>query len=397
MSIVIRNNLSTFTAQLQQGNTSIPLNNIVVGKVYGVVTTENTPTEKQYKRAKGAIGTIFYKHYNDTSKNIDTGSINDTFLDDCQLATSIFSNINHYPLITELVVLMEGPAPSTQESNSSIKTYYFPPLNAFNNIQQNSLSVNDPGDFIEDENLKPLQPFQGDIIYQGRRGNGIRFGSTVSTYSDLSEWSKGSVSNSKDPIMIIANGYVSANTSSLSPNVEEINKEKSSIYLTSTQTLPLIPGASIVNPRVNTVSPKDYKSSQLIFNSDRITLNSKKDEVLLFAKTNIELNSDNIININAGKVVHLHVNPKDEQSLIALGTKPDGSYPTEPVVLGGQLMYTFDLLLGALSNLASNLTRASTQDGPISGCKDGGTQLFTDIERICDQLEKCISTKVTTI
>jgi hypothetical protein len=173
--------------------------------------------------------------------------------------------------------------------------------------------------------------------------------------------------------------------------VEEINKEQSSIYLTSTQLLPLIPGASIVNPRVNTVKPSDYKSSQLILKSDRITLNSKLDEVLLFSKTNIELNSDNIININAGTVAHIN------SPSINLGTNSDGSYPTEPVLLGNQTMYAFDVLMTALTNLASSLSIAATQDGPIVACNNAGTQLFADIDRIGDQLDKILSTKVYTI
>ena len=164
----------------------------------------------------------------------------------------------------------------------------------------------------------------------------------------------------------------------------------SSLYMTSTQTIPLIPGASIINPRVNTTQPKDYTNSQFIANSDRITLNAKKDEVLLFAKGNIELNSDNIININAGIA---HINSPS----INLGTKPDGSYPTEALLLGNQTIYAFDLLISALQNLASSLTTAATKDGPIISCNNAGVQLFGDIQRLGNQLDKCLSTKVHTV
>ena len=67
------------------------------------------------------------------------------------------------------------------------------------------------------------------------------------------------------------------------------------------------------------------------------------------------------------------------------------------MILGGQMMYAFDILIGALSNLASSLTTASTKDGPVVGCTTGAKQLFVDLQRLCTQLEKCTSTNVHTI
>ena len=61
------------------------------------------------------------------------------------------------------------------------------------------------------------------------------------------------------------------------------------------------------------------------------------------------------------------------------------------------MIYAFDILIGALSKLASSLTSASTQDGPIIACNNAGVQLFADLSRLCDQVEKCTSTKVYTI
>ena len=101
----------------------------------------------------------------------------------------------------------------------------------------------------ENSNILPLQQFEGDVTLEGRKGQGIRFGSTVSKRSNINEWS--SVGNNGDPITILVNGYVTSSADS-QVIIEEINKEQSSIYLTSTQAIPLTPGASIVNPRSNT-------------------------------------------------------------------------------------------------------------------------------------------------
>ena len=385
----IRENLGGLVAT-QGKRTSIPSPKPAIGKVFGVITTENTPTKALFESNGGwkGIGTVFYLDY-ENSKNV-----NNVDLNGCKIAKPFHSNIQKYPLIGELIHLIEAPSPVSQISNTSTQKYYTGTVNIWNNNQQNAPSGDSLGKtFIENNDIRNLINFEGDTIYQGRKGNGIRFGSTVKQQSNINEWS--SIGNDGDPITIMVNGYVTTDTGSLSPNVEEINKEQSSIYLTSTQKLPLQPGASIVNPRVNTIAPKDYVSSQLIFNSDRITLNSKKDEVLLFAKTNIELNSDNIININAGQVAHIN------SPSIALGTNSDGSYPTEPVLLGGK---THDLLLdilGALSNLAGFLSSATvaTPEGaiPITDCNLGGEQLFADISNLIDKLDTITSDKVYTV
>lgn len=386
----IRENLGGLVAATSK-TTPIPVVKPMIGKVYGVVLDENTPSKELFDKSGGwsGIGTIFYLDF-DQSKNIPVGAVK---LNTCKIAKPFHASVVNYPLIGELVHLIDAPAPTSQTNNTSAQKYYTGTINIWNNNQQNSLTDDSLGKtFSEKADIRNLRSFAGDRIYQGRKGNGLRFGSTVKLRSDINEWS--SVGEDGDPITILVNGYVTTDSGSSSPNIEEINKEKSSIYLTSTQKLPLQPGANIVNPRVNTVAPKDYISSQLIFNSDRITLNSKKDEVLLFAKTNIELNSDNIININAGQVAHIN------SPSIALGTNPDGSYPTEPVLLGGRTYELFLEIFGALTNLASFLSSATvaTPEGaiPITDCNLGGEQLFADISNLLDKLDTITSNKVYT-
>ena len=368
-----------------------------IGKVFGVVLNENTPSKELFDKAGGwsGIGTVFYLDY-EQSKNIDIIDLNG-----CNIAKPFHSSNQNYPLIGELILLTDGPSPSSQLDNISIQKYYLGTINIWNNNQQNALSGNNLGKtFIENGDIRNLFSFEGDRIYQGRKGNGIRFGSTVSRYSNINEWSKGGRPDG-DPITILVNGYVTTDTGSLSPNIEEVNKELSSVYLTSTQLIPLKPGSSIKNPIFTSIEPKNYINPQVILNSDRIIINSKKDEILLFSKTNIELTSDNITNINSGNYIHLNIEPKNKNSKILLGTKSDGTVPTEPVLLGNQ---THDLLLEmckTLSRLAGYLSiaTATTSDGsiPIVSCNDAGTQLFTDIDSLISKLENITSNKVYTV
>ena len=58
------------------------------------------------------------------------------------------------------------------------------------------------------------------------------------------------------------------------------------------------------------------------------------------------VNFDNIINLNAGEFIHLHIDHKNKDSKILLGTNKDGTAPYEPVLLGGQ---THDFLLDLLN------------------------------------------------
>ena len=100
-------------------------------------------------------------------------------------------------------------APDSQNSPAASQTYYLPAVNLWNTPQHNS-PLNDKWEtFIQDKNIKSLLAFEGDRIYQGRKGNGIRFGSTVKRFSNVNEWS--SIGNDGDPIMILVNGYVTDN------------------------------------------------------------------------------------------------------------------------------------------------------------------------------------------
>jgi len=365
-----------------------------IGIVIGVITTPNTPNRDLYEKngKETGVGTIFYLPFSDANKNKKIKEIN---LSTCSPAKPLFSFIQDYPLPGEQVILYAASSPDSQTSDTNIQTYYLPSINLWNNQQQNSAQNDEWKTFIQNEDIKNLLAFEGDRIIQGRKGNGIRFGSTVSSYSDLNEWS--SVGNNGDPIIIMVNGYIT--TTSGSVNIEEINKEMSSIYMTSTQILPLVPGALIKNPLNPSYEPKNYSSPQLILNSDRVTLNSKKDEVLLFAKTNIELNTDNIINLNAGKIIHLNIEGTNKDSKILLGTNKDGTVPISPVLLGDQTSILFEKILTAFQHLAFYLSTATSnpEGGPVTSVQNAGTQLYSDIEGLCNQLEKCLSTKVYTV
>lgn len=181
----IRENLGGILSSINS-STSSPKNKEQIGKVFGVITTKDTPTKELFERSGGwdGVGTVFYLDY-DNSKDI-----NETNLLTCKVAKPFHASIQNYPLVGELINIINAPSPTTQIDNNKSQKYYTGVINIWNNNQQNSPS----GDFLgrtfsENPDVRKLICFQGDRIYQGRKGNGIRFGSTVKAYSDINEWS----------------------------------------------------------------------------------------------------------------------------------------------------------------------------------------------------------------
>jgi hypothetical protein len=243
-----------------------------------------------------------------------------------------FPNIKQYPLINELVPIIYLTDTDVTKDTTSISAYYLPPINVWNsqvhnavpssnilpNSQQKdyqqveagsvrrvtdqSTEINLGQTFNENNviDIHPLLPYEGDIIYEGRFGNSIRLGSTVTNANIPNNWS--SVGENGSPIFIIRNGQGRLDTNSWEPTTENINNDKSSIYLTSTQQIPLNPASSIENSYAKSTKPENtnkYSGNQVILNSGRLVFNAKDDSIILGAKKSIHLTSNTSVNIDA--------------------------------------------------------------------------------------------------
>jgi len=382
----IKENLSSVVSSIGKNN-FVSTKKAQVGRVYGVVTTENTPTEAMFKKVGGfnGIGTVFYLDY-EQAKTTE-GNIGDTFFNNCKTAKPLYSQFQYFPVLGELVYLEDFPSPITQISNTSTQKYYISTINLWGNNQQNAQPASDKDNlgvtFVENPNIKSLLSFEGDHIIQGRQGNALRFSSTTKLYNNLNEWSN--VGNDDSPITLITNGF------SYDPkekfHVEKINQDASSIYLTSTQQIPLqTDKTGVLNPLTKPIDPSKYFNAQVIINSDRVVLNSKRDEVMIFAKTNIELNTKNIINLNADERVHLSSNT------IFLGTV-NNQLPTEPLVLGDKLNTILENLLDSLYSFGASLSTVvgSPEGAPAMDINAAAESLLNDIDRINNNLEGILS------
>jgi len=215
-----------------------------------------------------------------------------------------------------------------------------------NNLPTISNSTSPQDTFIEKSNIHPLLPFSGDVIYEGRWGNSLRLGNTSKLTGQYSNtWS--SAGNNGDPIIILRNGQ-DPNSSDFGaePIVENIKKDLSSIYLTSTQKLSDL---GLANENFNSyktkpILPSLFTSPQIALSSDRIVLNAKRDSILISGQTSIGLLTNGSVNIDTPS---LYVSSND----IRLGS----NNATQPVLLGDDTVDVLRELTFAIKDLATIL------------------------------------------
>lgn len=344
---VIRNNQGVLfnTLSTVGGNNS---QSSIVGRAFHVVIDSKSPG---FYNDWSNIGNVYYI----SPKEPIPTDINDESLRKLNFAKPLFPFNSYIPFIEELITLFELPSYDSSDVTDKKQMYYLTPIKLFNNIHHNSQTVFNVdrfnairlGNTVEEkETINSLLPFEGDHIIYGRWGQGLRLSSTLKFNETENFWSV--VGDNGDPITLLVNGY-KFSKNSVKLYVEDINNDASSIYLTTSQLIPLNVSKLIdENPKTSPVSPQKYSNNQIILSSDRITLNSRKDEIMLHANTNIELGSNQIIHLNASNSILLN-SPK-----IYLGLNSDNKTSTEPALLGTATVELLSKLLEILNNFASD-------------------------------------------
>ncbi len=262
---------------------------LVPCKVKQIILNPNTTLANDFGGHE-AVGLIFYNRVRKKFSGAGVGNVDgkDKIEVDSYdgVAKPLFPFIKYYPLINEIVTVISLTSKDYLEDRNAIFDYYLPPINLWNHPHHNTLPavanyttlqeevyrsedyehaglVRRPVDgnldlniplgkyFKEHLNIKPLLPYEGDHITEGRFGNSIRLGATargvdkdeekgIEGYefptASISPWSKGGASENGDPIIIIRNGQPKElDNLGWKHTIEDINLDPSSIYLTSTQ------------------------------------------------------------------------------------------------------------------------------------------------------------------
>jgi len=348
------------------------------------------------------------------------------------IAFPYFSNLSNYPLRNELVYIFRLPSAEIQESTSKEVYYYLTPLNIQNHPNNNALpnifdnkhipeserrdykqtslgaakevsTINSELDlgeyFTESSQIKPLKKFEGDVILEGRVGNSIRFGTTsIHKGKALNNWSTNG--SNGQPITIIRNGQGKQGAVGFLPTEETINNDNSSIYLTSTQRIPITPSST--NSYYSYTSTKEnaqgrevtgvipqpanqYSGDQILLNSARIFINSKSDSIFLSSADTINLNSIQSVNVDTEALIV-------SAGLIRLG-EPDA---TEPLLYGNRTVQVLEDIVKILQKILQASQTATAGAYPVATLNTVGTLEATTIQLLVEQIKHLKSTTTYT-
>lgn len=291
-------------------------------------------------------------------------------------AQPLLSNIKSYPLINEVIILLLSVSKEYQSNPNGGVYYYLTSTNLWGEVNSNplplpttNLSSTTQGKsyqevevgssnksqstnpevfkvgtyFPEKGNVLSLLSFEGDNILEGRFGNSIRLGSTnISSSLPLNNWS--TTLENGDPILILQNSLPKDKI------IEDIGIDDSSIYLTSTQQLPITGSSIDYTSYVETqpIALNQYSGKpQIVLNSGRLVFNTTQDHLMLSSQKSINLNSIEGVNIDT-RGNFIVQSPK-----VYLGDSEDSL--TQPIVLGDDLVSLLTDVLDDLNSLTRQL------------------------------------------
>lgn len=316
-------------------------------------------------------------------------------------ARPLNSNIKHLPIIGEVVLITKSTSAYANGISPSQDYYYTSPISIQSHVHHNGIPgvtkipislrqkvnsqetrensidgiTNTPKDrlltgeeidpyFPERTDVYPIQPYPGDIIFEGRWGQSIRFGSTIDTrniFNVYPLWSAGQGA-SGNPITIISNGTNPTPKGMNSFTIENPDKDDSSIWLTSGQTLRFNPASrtypSIRSKKINSYRDTQYAGNQILIASERIILNARENEIIGFSKRGVGFSSEGSISLDGKNFVEA------EARRINLGVNA-----VSPALLGDKTMVWLEQLCTLLTDLIDTIVGATypTPLGPTTG------------------------------
>lgn len=391
------------TAQTGRLLDSLKLDSLAqnTGRVISVVMDDTHPRYLELGGPK-AIGAVEYVDVKEVPVDYSNTVKNQKY----SVAYPVDPTCKKYPLINEVIFLTSLPSKNIQQKTTATLNYYISVVNLWNHPHHNAIpysagtstpqnsksyqvtALGSPnrltnstgtikfGDYFQErENINPLKPFEGDYIIEGRFSNTIRLGSTGGT----SPWS--STGEQGSPIMILRNGQGTPEVDSWELITEDINRDASSIYLTSNQRIDLNPAS--VNDYYSYTDSKpeqasDFTGNQIILNSGRLFFNSQNDHILLSSAKSINLNSLQGINIDTTAPVVI------QSGKTLIGSKS----ATEPLLLGDTMVAQLEEVVSILKALLVVASTAANSGGPLPTLNQKAVELLTRINLINLELTK---------
>ena len=315
----------------------------------------------------------------------------DKDLDALSYAKPMDPNIKSYPLITEVVIIVDYlgerywtqrmnvfnnlnensyPDVSTstfrREEDSSAKASEYETISSTGNPnQQEDVREASLGQVFEKQDIKPLRPFEGDVIIEGRFGHSLRFSSNQETGQPNFKLKIGQPPDLPEAKIAIIE--------------ENINDDPNSLWITTDETVPFLPATANASVHLQFYNdkPSEFGGNQIFMNSDRIVLNSKVNETMIFSKKAINLVSEGVVTIDSVNDIWTNTTTKTvfNSPEIYLGAED----ADESVVLGNTMIDWLQRLIDAI-NLMTHPTGTGPSGPPINAA--AFTSLAQELENL---------------
>jgi hypothetical protein len=311
-------------------------------------------------------------------------AISSVTVGDTILVAPLDSNIKEYPYPNEYVIVASyfGKKYYTQKLNllNSSNANSFPGLSAAYNPQKDEwIKTNLPP--IIDPTIRQIKAEEGDIIFNGRFGQSIKFGSNIKEIIKDDNTSDVNTGKQNSPNLIIRAGQGEIPEVDNKPVKEDINLDGSSIWMTTDQIVDI----NTSNNNQNFLYTQAEKGSdgfggnQIIINSDRLIFNTKKNAIIMTSPTAIGLSANYEIGLEV---------PNDTGKVM-LGDAMDQTQPA----LGGKLtMELIDKLLDYLITFANDISSAKGTcvnfTIPISDIYPGSKGLVASLKELKTRMDE---------
>ncbi len=378
-------NLYKFTSNKGSSNNKSTVNKSF-GRVLDIILDESHP---QYEAKGGAksINGIFFRYQSSIISEDTANNQNFAYQGTGQIKT--------VPVVGEVVKISSEPTSNKTKLAQSNTNYYTKIVNIWNSPNCNpyidvysnqTLDIERDGEFTEQATINPLKSALGDIQFEGRQGQSIRFTGAKGSANPFVD-----DTNKSKPVILISNGQVETEDgfTTISENIDE---DKSSLYFVTDHKIPLTQASDIRKSYDNPpIKANEFKGNQILVNSGRIYFNAKTEDILLSSIESIGLNTEGSVNIDAKNYICL------DSAKILLGEKARTSTDStkEPVLLGNQTERLLDTLFNMLKSMAKDMAKAKTVDGkPIPLINKRGVQMQPVIQALQRQINPSGPSKI---
>lgn len=231
------------------------------------------PIDKRFTEETALIGYGYVKDVNISTGNVELeGTISVEMKNSKNITSLVYPMVYHnriVPLLGEMVPIYSKGVVGKYFYGSPVNIHNFPTHNAPTNAIAQTPNYNEP------TTVNPYKIFTGDVLFEGRFGQSLRFTQTIP--SSKTPWSAGKEQGNS--VVILSSGQEPTKDGSALLS-ENIDKDPAILIL-------------LENGKMKYEGSTDYEGNQAVLVSDRIHLSAREESVDITAKEDISLQDAN--------------------------------------------------------------------------------------------------------